>query len=84
MIISDKGNVKLVGSKADLSAELGIVIRAMLDEEVIGRDELDHVIELATMSSEDLHKKAKEIIERDDFEEFMHNLISSVFDSVKE
>lgn len=64
MIHADNGKVEIKGSRTELQAELTLIIKTFIQNGLIIDD--DHMImiyKLATMSSEEVHKEACEILD---------------------
>lgn len=64
MIEVTKETTKLEGTKVQLMSEFCCLVKHLTtknegaDEPILTREELDHCIELATMSDDELHQKA--------------------------
>ena len=64
MLYSHDGKVDFEGRTFELVAELTMLIRSLISEGVIDKSDLDEIMELSTVSSEEIHEKAKEMVER--------------------
>lgn len=64
MIHADNVKVEIKGSKTELETELTFIIRAFIQNGVIkDDDDMIMIYKLATMTSEELHKEACEILD---------------------
>lgn len=63
IILTDKDNA-LVGSKPTLMSLTTILIKKLLDNNVINEKELDKMIETAKLSDEELNDRAKDKMEK--------------------
>ncbi len=60
MIKSENGCVQIKGSTPEVLADLGVIVRAM-KECGIDRDSIEHAVELAHRSKEEIRKEAEEL-----------------------
>ena len=63
MLYSNDGRVDFEGKTFELIAELITLIKIMIKEGVIDESDLDGIVELSTASNEEIHERAKDIIE---------------------
>lgn len=64
MLYSHDGKVDFEGRTFELVAELTMLIRGLISEGVIDKSDLDRIVEFSTVSSEEIHERAKEMVER--------------------
>lgn len=80
MIKVENGVIKLNGPAFILETELTIIIRSMLEENILTKSKLDRIVKFATMSEDELNKMAKEneksIKEMKDFFQDMLNILN--------
>ena len=60
MISIENGVIKLHGPAFVLEADLIIIIRSMLEENVLTKSKLDRIVKMATMSEDELKEMTKE------------------------
>ena len=63
MISVENGTVKVKGTRIDLMADLTIIMRSMLEQEIIDEDLLAKVVAMATMSEDELKGADKSLRE---------------------
>ena len=80
MISIENGVIKLHGPAFVLEADLIIIIRSMLEENVLTKSKLDRIVKMATMSEDELKEMTKEsaksIEEMKDFLQDMLNILN--------
>ena len=63
MLYSHDGKVDFEGRTYELVSELVMLIRALMEEGVIDKSDLDAIVELSTIPREEIRKRAEEIAE---------------------
>lgn len=63
LIDSKKGNMEVEGTKVQLMAEVTMMLRQLIEREILDNADVNECAKLATMSKEDLEKKSKEAAE---------------------
>lgn len=60
MISVKNGTVSVEGTRLDLTAELTVIMRSMIEKGIIDKKTLDYAVELATSDKEKLDKEFRE------------------------
>ena len=58
--IDSKGTISVEGTKLDLMAELTVIMRSMLDQQVIDADDLKGMVDMALTDKKKLEKDFRE------------------------
>ena len=58
--INDNGTISVAGTKLDLMAELTVIMRSMLDQQVIDADDLKGMVDMALTDKKKLEKEFRE------------------------
>lgn len=75
MIIINKGNIKVSGTKVDLLSELAIIVKGLYEEGKIPKDELEYAFKVAFMNEEEFEKADQELKRnKEQIEKFLEEL----------
>lgn len=62
MITCNKGEIKIEGIRAELLADLGVILRVMIQKGITDVDTLHDIVETANLTDEEVHEQLKGII----------------------
>lgn len=61
MISSDKGEIKIVGQKLDIMADLGLVINTLYQEKFLTQKEIEIVLKTVFLSEDEIDKEIEKM-----------------------
>ena len=64
MILVDKGHIACKGDRSTLLAELGVVMKTLIEKGVVDKGDLEDVVITCTMSEKELKERMMKMLER--------------------